>query len=148
MVTRRYLLDTNILIAMFRGEYQIQERLVHEGFDRCVVSDVSLGELYTGAFLSGRQHEFRQVEFVRNNFEIISSSRSFVTFGRLRALLSEKGNKIDDLDVYIASSALDNNYILVTNNVKHFSRIPNLEVRDWFEEHSRQITAEKYLSFR
>ena len=148
MVTRRYLLDTNILIAMFRGEYQIQERLVHEGFDRCVVSDVSLGELYTGAFISGRPHEFRQVEFVRNNFEIISSSRSFVTFGRLRALLSEKGNKIDDLDVYIASSALDNNYILVTNNVKHFSRIPNLEVRDWFEEHSRQITAEKYLSFR
>ena len=52
------------------------------------------------------------------------------------------------MDVYIASSALDNNYILVTNNVKHFSRIPNLEVRDWFEEHSRQITEEKYLSYR
>ena len=88
MVERKFMLDTNILIAMFKGENGIQERLVHEGFGKCVVSDISLGELYVGAFKTG-------------------------------------------------NLAIDNNCLLVTDNGKHFNRIPNLDIRNWFEEHRR-----------
>lgn len=148
MVARKYMLDTNILIAMFKGQHQIQERLVHEGFEKCIVSDMSLSELYYGAYKSGNQNQLMQVDFVKRNFEIAHASYSIETFAKLRAMLELKGERLLEIDLMIASSALDNNYILVTNNVKHFSKISKLEVRDWFEEHSRQITAEKYLSFR
>ncbi|MDY6277973.1 MAG: PIN domain-containing protein [Bacteroidales bacterium] len=137
MVERKFMLDTNILIAMFKGENGIQERLVHEGFGKCVVSDISLGELYVGAFKTGNLHMFKQIEFVRNNFTIINASTSYESYGKLRALLETVGRRVDDMDLFIASSAIDNNCLLVTDNGKHFNRIPNLDIRNWFEEHRR-----------
>ena len=53
------------------------------------------------------------------------------TFADLQTDLPIKGKFISDFDLIIAATALSFNYILVTNNEKHFSRIPSLQIENW-----------------
>lgn len=53
---------------------------------------------------------------------------------RLKAQLELAGEMISELDLQIASIALDQNAALVTHNQKHFSHLANLEgliLEDW-----------------
>ena len=53
------------------------------------------------------------------------------TFGQMKALLESDGQRIDDMDLLIASTALTHNLVLVTKNEKHFRRVPGLEIENW-----------------
>ena len=44
-----------------------------------------------------------------------------------------KGQQIEDNDIYIAAIAIVNGCVLVTDNEKHFSRIPGLQYVNWRE---------------
>ena len=48
--------------------------------------------------------------------------------------MEKLGKPIDSFDLLIAATALENDLILVTNNLKHFSRIPGLKIENWMEE--------------
>ena len=48
------------------------------------------------------------------------------TFGELKAELRKIGQTIAEFDLLIASVAVAENYTLVTNNTRHYSRIYNL----------------------
>lgn len=52
-------------------------------------------------------------------------------FGAISADLVKNGKKIDDADLLIASIVLANKGVLVTNNIKHFSRISGLKLESW-----------------
>jgi tRNA(fMet)-specific endonuclease VapC len=52
-------------------------------------------------------------------------------YGPLRAFLETKGRPIGSLDMLIAAHVLSIGCILVTNNEKEFSRIPNLQIDNW-----------------
>jgi len=41
------------------------------------------------------------------------------------------GKTIEDTDILIVALCIINNYTLVTNNTKHFTRIPELQFVDW-----------------
>ena len=41
------------------------------------------------------------------------------------------GRNIEDADIFIASFCIHNNYILVTDNIDHFTKIPDLHVINW-----------------
>ena len=45
--------------------------------------------------------------------------------------LRKNGITIDDGDILIAAYCLQNNYILVSNNIKHFRNIDNLKIENW-----------------
>jgi tRNA(fMet)-specific endonuclease VapC len=53
------------------------------------------------------------------------------TFAGIKANLETAGTPLDDMDVLIAATALSHNLTLVTNNEKHFSRIPGVAVANW-----------------
>ena len=40
-------------------------------------------------------------------------------------------NYLDDIDLLIAGVAIENDMVLVTNNEKHFQRIPDLNIENW-----------------
>ncbi|MDB9537446.1 hypothetical protein PN451_16690 [Dolichospermum planctonicum CS-1226] len=42
-----------------------------------------------------------------------------------------KERHIDDIDILIAGIAIANDLIIVTNNIRDFGKIENLEIRDW-----------------
>ena len=113
----------------------MQERLVQAGLSQCVISEVSLAEMLVGAYKSGRKTEFQEIQKLRELFSPIALSYDILDrYAKLRVLLEAQGNRLEDMDLFIAATALANDYTLVTHNTRHFSRIPGLKLEDWIEE--------------
>ena len=53
------------------------------------------------------------------------------TYGRLRAELERAGTPLAEPDLRIAAIAVANDLTVVTGNVRHFSRVPGLQVENW-----------------
>jgi len=56
--------------------------------------------------------------------------------GQIRADLAARGQPIGPNDLLIAATARAHNAILVTHNIREFSRVTNLNLEDWEEEYS------------
>ncbi len=56
-----------------------------------------------------------------------------VEYGKICAYLESQGKVIGTMDMLIAAHALSQDLKLVTNNVREFERVPNLQVENWSE---------------
>ena len=98
---------------------------------------VNLSILTYFEIVSGLKHRDAQqrlerfIAFVKKNTLLYLTEQSVLISGDLYAQLRKTGNPIDDIDLLIAGIALENQLVLVTNNRKHFERIPQLEIMDW-----------------
>lgn len=52
-------------------------------------------------------------------------------YAQEKARLKTKGKIVDEFDLLIGSTAVFNNYVLVTHNVKDFERIKDIRIEDW-----------------
>lgn len=94
-------------------------------------SAVTVGELFKGAYRSSaREHHLKNIEdrvlpaVTALPFDV-SVAR---VFGKVRAHLEQTGNILPDADLQIAATALYHDLELVTGNVRHFERIPDLRI--------------------
>lgn len=55
------------------------------------------------------------------------------TFSENKVILESQGNRIDDFDLLIGSTTVKNNMIMVTDNIKHLARIPNINIENWID---------------
>lgn len=127
-----YLLDTCICIALLRKNPSVIQRLREVGTHNCKISDITLAELYFGAFKSGKEKHFNDVSEISKLFKIFPI-QYMRKYGEIRWELERQGLRIGDMDMFIAATAIEEDLILVTDNVKHFSRIPGLKVENWME---------------
>ena len=127
-----YLIDTDVCIELTRKNPIIAERVRAIGASECKISDVTLAEMYFGAFKSGREKHFNDVIVINGLFESYPI-RYLRKYGELRCMLEKKGLKIGDMDMFIAATALEEDLILVTGNTEHFERIPSLRIENWME---------------
>ncbi len=97
------------------------------------ISNVTLAELYFGAYNSKHiQENLHNISTFKRNLTIYSDSNdSAELFGKTKAKLKESGCIIEDFDILIASIAIANDCILVTNNVRHFERIDSIQLENW-----------------
>ena len=130
-MVRQYLLDTNVLIDMFKGNHRVQERIFRADFHNCCISEITLAELYVGAFKGGRPKQLQEIGFVCKRFRILPITPALERYARLRVQLEGKGESIDDFDLLIAATALTEGCTLVTHNLRHFDRIDGLHTEDW-----------------
>ena len=133
MSTRNiYLLDTCVCIALLKKSPSVIQRLREVGTSNCRISDITLAELYFGAFKSGKEKHFNDVSEISKLFEKfpIQYTRKY---GEIRWELEKQGLRIGDMDIFIAATALEEDLILVTGNVKHFERIPDLKIENWMK---------------
>ena len=128
-----YLLDTDTIIYNLKGDEKIQQALRLHLYDPLKISIITLMELYYGAYKSKQiDANLAKVKAIEQSLEIIPNGQeSAEIFARLKAALEIKGTRLDDFDLLIASCALTHNLILVTNNLKHFQRIPGLRLENW-----------------
>jgi predicted nucleic acid-binding protein len=56
------------------------------------------------------------------------TEQTFDLAAEIYSQLKQSGNLIEDADLFIGVSALENNAILITNNANHLQRIPNLQI--------------------
>ena len=72
---------------------------------------------------------------IEDAVEIIPIGReSAEVFAMLKAGLEKSGTPLDDFDLILAACALANDFVLVTNNMKHFERIEGLRLSNWAQE--------------
>ena len=126
----RYLLDTNVILALFAGEPSVQECL--EAAAEVFVPSVSIGELCFGARKSGRPAEnlARVDEFAVDNVVLSCDIQTARHYGELKAALRAQGRPIPENDIWIAAVALQHNLVLVTSDA-HFSGIESLRAESW-----------------
>lgn len=129
---KRYLLDTSICVFLFRGKFGINEKLNKYDSSQIFISDVTLAELKYGAYRSSEpEYNLLLIERLISKVSVVPFSASIDIFARTKDLLRRKGITIEDFDLLIASSALAYNLILITDNIKHFSHVENLELENW-----------------
>ncbi|HLE40564.1 MAG TPA: type II toxin-antitoxin system VapC family toxin [Nitrospirota bacterium] len=126
----RYLLDANIIIALFAQETAVHERLTtaEEVFVPCV----AVGELYFGAYKSLRVPEnlSRIDEFAVDNLVLSCTADTARKYGEIKNRLKEKGQPIPENDIWIAAIARQHGLTLVTRDA-HFDAVENLKVEVW-----------------
>jgi tRNA(fMet)-specific endonuclease VapC len=130
-----YLFDSDTIIYWLNGNQTIENKVNAIGLDKIAYSIISQAELYFGAYKSN------YIKENLNNIQILSQKLTLLPFedkaakifGELKADLKNQGLMILDADIMIASIALAYNFTLVTNNTKHFNRIPKLRLENWIE---------------
>ncbi len=128
----KYLLDTNIVIFLFKGKFGIGAKIDEVGIQNCCISEITVAELYYGMEKSNKKLEARRlIEEFFNGISVVPISSSLKLFAKERARLEISGKTIDNFDLLIGATALEKGLIMVTNNVSHFSRIERLKVEDW-----------------
>lgn len=127
-----YLLDTNICVFLFRGKYGIAEIINHIGPDCCYVSEVTVAELKYGVHCSANSTKNARIlsDFLQD-INIVPFEAAIDFFAEEKARLRRQGTPIDDFDLLIGSTAVSCGLTLVTDNVKHFERIKNLQLENW-----------------
>lgn len=130
----KYLLDTNICVCIMRGKYNVYKKLREVGIKNCIISEITYAELLYGAECCDRPEEtHRLVSEFCEDIGIVPISDCLKEFAKIKAILRRKGTPIDDFDLLIACSALVNDFVVVTDNRRHFDRIPGLTVHNWVE---------------
>lgn len=122
----KYLLDTNAVIAMLKGDAYFHSRLRQHHPQDFGIPVIVAHELFFGAYKSQRTDDnLARVDALQ--FEVLEFDREDARqAGELRAALAARGT-----DVLIAGQALARSLILVTHNVREFQRIAQLRVEDW-----------------
>lgn len=128
-----YLIDTDTIIYNLKGSDAVTKNLQLHIEDPIKISIVTLMELYFGAYKSEKVAvNLAKVRTIENSFEVVAADKgSAEIYGMLKATLEKSGTPLDDFDLIIAACALAHNLILVTNNIKHFSRVEGLKLTNW-----------------
>ena len=127
------LLDTDHCIAILRKQLDLRDHISPE--EELATTAISAAELTHGANRSQRKDDnLARLEVLLSALVILPFDESAGRrFGTLKADLEAKGEPLDDLDLQIASIAIENNSPLLTNNTKHFKRVSGLRLMNWLE---------------
>ena len=127
----RFLLDTNIIIALLEGDDAVLSNLDHA--TEVFIPAVALGELFFGAAKSGRPSEnTARVERFASGRSIVSADFDVAReYGRLKQYLKKKGRPLPENDIWIAAAAKCHGMVLVTRD-RHFQEVEDLHTVDWF----------------
>ena len=126
----KYLLDTNIVIALFAEDKSVQRRIATA--EEIFIPATVIGELFFGAFNSANQREnmSRIEEFALFNAVLVSGVGTGKEYGRIKNTLKIKGSPIPENDIWIAALAMEHGLILVTRD-EHFTIIEGLKKATW-----------------
>lgn len=129
----RYMLDTDICIRVLRDRPQsARERFNAEAEGLCI-SSVTLGELLYGAEKSAHPvHHRRQVDSFASLLQVLDfDGPAALHFADIRASLERQGQSIGAYDTMIAAHARSRGLIVITGNLKEFSRVEGLRSENW-----------------
>jgi tRNA(fMet)-specific endonuclease VapC len=128
-----YVLDTDTVVYSLKGVPEVLSALEQRRDAPMAISVITQGELLYGARKSSRpQQNLARIRRLSEAMPVVDVTRSVIeTFADLKAALDLKGLPLDDFDLLIAATASMLGATLVTNNTKHFARIPGLPIENW-----------------
>lgn len=139
-----YLIDSDTIISLLKGKFELSQKVKSIGIENCFVSVITIAELFFGAENSDQENlEKRQLEVIgiQARFNVVSLENALVVYGKQKARLKKEGNLIQNNDLFIGSTAIGNDMIMVTGNTKHFERLDGIQLENWTKtEHNEFIS--------
>lgn len=126
----KYLLDTNVVIALLAGQGAVRENLANAS--EVFVPSIVIGELCFGARKSARAEEnLARIEaFAAANVVLACDTQTARRYGEVKNALRLKGRPLPENDIWIAAIALQHGLTLITGD-RHFSEIDDLAAAEW-----------------
>ena len=131
----KYLLDTSTCIFYLRGKLNLDEIIREKGNENCCISEITIAELRFGAENSQNpvKSNIAVDNFVRG-LSIIPIISSLRLYAKEKVRLRKLGKPInDEFDLLIGVTAVQNKMKLVTDNVRDFENIMDIQIENWFK---------------
>ena len=129
-------IDSDLIIKYLRKKPIFAVKYLNKLLDneeRLKTTIFNYAELLEGAYLTNNVP--KNLRFIKEfllKFEILPFQLPDANlFSQIHAQLLKNGTPVGDMDVLIACIVLNQNETLVTRNIKHFSKIPLLKIKDW-----------------
>jgi len=129
-----YVLDTNIITAILKGNNKVQKRakdVIIEG-KRIFINAVSYYEIKRGLLAANATAQLKRFELLCGEFGLVLLDTQYI-FDRaaeIYANLKRRGELVEDADILIASVVNFRNFILVSGDTD-FNRIQGLKIENW-----------------
>jgi len=97
------------------------------------ISSITLSEVIYGAEKSSHPNKNLDTieEFISHLEVLFYDPTTSQQYGRIKSQLERKGQMIGEIDLHIAAHASSHSLTLVSNNLREFERIPNLDLENW-----------------
>lgn len=130
------LIDASILIESERGRLDLRDKPVGREDEEFFLSVVTASELLHGvhrardAGIRAKRSAF--VEAALERFPLLPIDLATArTHAQLWAELSSTGRPIGPHDLWLAASCVAHGLVMVTANLREFTRVPGLQVESW-----------------
>jgi len=134
---KRCTLDTNIITAFLKNDLRVVQRISDylELFEKLTINIISYYEILRGLKDLGNEEKLKKFRgFIQEN-ELVSIRKETVEkAAEIYTYLKKEGNLIEDADILMASTAIVEDLVLITNNIKHFKRVKGLRIDNWIEK--------------
>ena len=129
-----YALDANVISYILKDDELVTERYRQEckNGNEFIIPPIAFYEVQRGLLAKGliaRKRIFdafcKEVPVGRFNYHILLKA------AEIYATLKQLGKSIGDGDIFIAAFCLTYDFVLVTNNIRHFSFVKDLKIINW-----------------
>ena len=132
----KYMLDTDTCVFITRKSAPLLlARIQSVPLAQQCISVVTLAELLYGVQLSSKKEANQAaVDLLVQHLEVLQWTPDAAThYAGIRADLKKNGQQLGANDLMIAAHARSIGAVIVTNNVKDFSRVKGLPLENWLE---------------
>lgn len=128
-----FLLDTNVISEITRNPFgSAASRVLERRGETMFTSIIVVAEIHFGIARSGSARLAQLVGGVLDLIRILPfDTPADEVYGQLRADLERSGRLIGPNDLLIAAQCLAGDFVLVTDNMREFARVPGLKLENW-----------------
>ena len=124
-------LDTDTISYYLRGSESVKDKFVQYQYELASTT-INYAELMYGLKKRDNKKYLPKVEMIFDNIKIYDfDKKSAQIFSTIKVNMQNRGVVVADMDLMIASIAIANGEKLISNNLKHFSKIEILDVESW-----------------
>lgn len=129
-----FLLDSDQIISYLNGRKEVIEKIDDLTEEELFTSIVCVAEVLEGIYDTENEDQrlLQLNEFLQDIQALIVDRKVADQFAKIRSDLRKKGNLIENMDIFIAATAMSHDLMLVTNNKRDFERIKGLKLYEGF----------------
>jgi tRNA(fMet)-specific endonuclease VapC len=126
------MLDADTVSYAIRGQGRVGTRLLEHQPSELCISSITWAELRFGAEAKRSPKLRRTIRSFAKDVTVLPFDQAAADkFAVVAAALARRGTPIGSFDTLVAAHALSLGITVVTNNTKHFGRVPRLTVENW-----------------
>ena len=123
----KHLIDSDILIDFLNNRAEAIRLLIRFEQSEMAISAITFAEVLEG--LVSNRKKYTSVKKGLGKLSLLVVDGNIAEkFANVRAGLMKNGQLIENMDIFIASTALVHNLVLITNNKRDFARIKELKL--------------------